>query len=104
MKIGVPVKNRKGMDSELNDQFGRSPIFAIYDTNSGEIEFVDNMDSATSDHGAGISTARVLLSKGVNVVVGWHIGPKSKDVLTAGGVKIYEQHVNTLREAVELVK
>ncbi len=101
MKIAMPVKNDNGMDAFINEQFGRAPMFAIYDTETNSLEFIDNNASASAAHGAGINTAQMLISKGVTVAVGAHIGPKSSEILRSAGVKLCEKEFSTVREAIE---
>ena len=101
MKIGMPVKNDNGMDALINEQFGRAPMFAIYDTENSNIEFIDNSASASAAHGAGINTAQMLISKGIDVAVGAHIGPKSAEILSSANIRLCEKEFKTVREAIE---
>ena len=100
MKVAVPVLEILGMESPVSSHFGRSPYFAIYDTDSGELRFIEN-PMANAPRGAGSGTAvRVVASNGVSLVIVSNIGPKAVTALRSLGIEIrYVKPGITLREA-----
>lgn len=50
MKVAMPVQVDNGMDSVLSGHFGSAPFFAVLDTESGELQVVEN-DEAMHEHG-----------------------------------------------------
>jgi len=53
MKIIVTAKNNSGIESELDSRFGRANYFAIVDTESMDVNFIEN-SAAEASSGAGI--------------------------------------------------
>ena len=42
MKICIPTKDERGMQSELFDHFGSAPFFTVVDSESGQVEVIQN--------------------------------------------------------------
>jgi len=40
MKICIPVTEERGMDSEVSEHFGKTPLFAFYDDEINELEII----------------------------------------------------------------
>ncbi len=38
MKICIPVTEERGMDSEVSEHFGKTPLFAFYDDEINELD------------------------------------------------------------------
>ncbi len=87
MKIAVSVVDNNPK-AEVDQRFGRARGFLIYDTDTDSYTYIDNTESDTMSHGAGINAAQKLVDAGVNVVLTGQVGPKAYDVLTTGGVEI----------------
>ena len=88
MKIAIPV-DEKDMNTDVCEALGRAPYYLVYDTETGESEFVDN-SAATSAGGAGIKAAQVIVDTGANVLLTPRCGENAANVLKAAGVKIYK--------------
>ncbi|SCP98358.1 NifB/NifX family molybdenum-iron cluster-binding protein [Anaerobium acetethylicum] len=88
MKIAIPV-NEKSMDTSICISFGRTPYFMIYDTETKESQFLENV-AATSQGGAGIAAAQALVDSGAKALLTPRCGENAAQVLTAAGMKIYK--------------
>ena len=42
MRICIPTETDDGNDAQVNAHFGSAPVFTIYDTDSHELEYVNN--------------------------------------------------------------
>ncbi len=99
MKIAVTASNNDGYDSKVNKHFGRSPFFAILDTEEREIELVKNA-AAQASSGAGVQAAQLISERGVKVLLSGSVGPKAYTALSSGDIQMYITKDESVREAV----
>lgn len=101
MKILVPMSSREKTDN-ISGIFGRSPIFAIYDTDTEELSFVDN-PSIDRAGGAGITAGQFAINFEIDKVIVTKIGPRARDVLAREEIEIEELGDNnqTLEEIID---
>ncbi len=100
MKIAVTAENDNGFESNVNPHFGRSPYFAIVDTETEEIELVKN-EAARASGGAGVSAAQLISDRGVEALISGGVGPKAYTALARGNIEMYSIKDGTIRQAVE---
>lgn len=100
MNIAITTTG-KGLDSELDPRFGRAQFIIIVDTNGAIVEVIDNETNRAALGGAGISTAKMLVDKNVNVLITGSCGPNARRVLDTAGVEIREGASGSAREAFE---
>jgi predicted Fe-Mo cluster-binding NifX family protein len=86
MIIAIPSTD-KNTYSLVDDRFGRCICFCIYNSESKEVEFIDN-EFASGEGGVGPKVAELLGNKGVNVVYSFEVGPKALNVLETLNIKI----------------
>ena len=86
MKIAIPV-DEKRVNSEVCMSYGRTPFFAVYNTDTKEYEFLDN-SAAASSGGAGIKASQMLVDNGVTTVITQRLGQNAADVLNIANVDI----------------
>ena len=98
MKVAVSA-SEKGLDALLDPLFGRCAFFIIVDTDDMSFEVYDNPNIALQE-GAGIQSARFVVSKGAHVVMTGHCGPNAVQELLKGGVKIIVGMMGTVRQVV----
>jgi len=100
MKIAVTAENDNGFASNVNPHFGRSPYFAIVDTQTDEIDLVKN-EAARASGGAGVSAAQLISDRGVEALISGSVGPKAYTALSRGNIEMYIKKGGTVKEAVE---
>lgn len=88
MKLIVPVET-KSLDAPICPSFGRTPLFLLFDTESGEHSFLDN-SAAASQGGAGIKAAQMLVDNKAAVVITYRCGQNAADVLNVANIKMYK--------------
>ncbi len=102
MKLCVPVEKNEGLKSKIYDHFGSAPFFAIYDDDSGKLEFVDN---SNKDHVHGMcNPIQSISGKNVDCVFVRGIGGGAIRKLKAAKIKIYKCDVNTIEELINYLK
>lgn len=102
MKIAI-TSTGKTLDSKVDPRFGRAAYFAIIDTETMDFSAIEN-ESAAAAGGAGISSAKVVIDAGAEVVLTGNCGPNAERTLSAANVKLYIGATGTVAEAVELFK
>jgi predicted Fe-Mo cluster-binding NifX family protein len=96
MILAVPVETKE-LDAPVCFSFGRAPLYALYNTESGTHDFLDN-SAAASQGGAGIKAAQSLVDKGAGAVITYRCGETAAQVLNAAGVVLYKAQDGTVRE------
>lgn len=90
-----------GLDSIVDQRFGRCACFILVDLDSGQFSAVTN-PSVDSAGGAGVQTAQFLGNEGVDAVLVGNVGPKAIAALNAAGIKVYTGIKGTVADAVAL--
>lgn len=100
MKIAMPVDEQK-MDTNICISFGRTPYFMIYDAATKSYSFIDNSAAASSQGGAGIKAAQVIVDQKVDVLLTPRCGENAAEVFKAANVKMYK---TTTTSAIEMLE
>ncbi|WP_019879415.1 NifB/NifX family molybdenum-iron cluster-binding protein [Succinispira mobilis] len=96
MKIAIPA-TANNIDSEVCPSFGRTEFFFIYNTNDQSKFFLDN-SAATSQGGAGIKAAQILVDEHVDVLITPRCGENAASVLLEANIAIYKAAGNNLKD------
>jgi predicted Fe-Mo cluster-binding NifX family protein len=86
MKIAIPCKVDCDR-SPLEERFGRSRHFAIFDQDTSSCEFV-TLSEFIDGGSAGLFIAKQLIDKGVDVVIAGMIGPNVEQAFREANIKI----------------
>ena len=103
MKIAITAKS-ESLDAEMDPRFGRAKFFAMYETDDGSVEFMDNQQSLDSPSGAGIQAGSNIARSGAKVLITGNCGPKAFKALDAAGVKVIVGAKGTVGEVAEKFK
>jgi predicted Fe-Mo cluster-binding NifX family protein len=87
MKIAIPIKDKDNLI--LNDRFGRSRAFYLYDMDEEDSSIIDNKSNIQSAHGSGVQTSSMLAQKGIDAIIAKEVGPKAHDILKQSNIKVY---------------
>ncbi len=102
MKIAITSQGNS-LDSLVDQRFGRCAYFAFYDTESKELEFVENAGK-NAEEGAGPTAVAFVANKGVHKIVAGEFGFKIKDMLKELNIQmIIMKEDKTIREVVDLL-
>ncbi|MDD2431185.1 MAG: NifB/NifX family molybdenum-iron cluster-binding protein [Firmicutes bacterium] len=88
MKIAIPVDD-KSVETNVCVSFGRAPYFMIYDTDTKESFFLENI-AASSAGGAGVKAAQTIVDNKADALLTPRIGENAADVLRAANIKMYK--------------
>lgn len=100
MKIAISTSG-KTLDSNVEPRFGRSPGFILFDTDTQNVQYLDNAPQQNLSQGAGIQTAQMIAEAGAQVVITGQVGPKAAQVLDQFKIKIHACAGGTVREALQ---
>ncbi len=100
MKVAI-TSTGKELDSNLDRRFGRCGYFLVVDTDSKDVEIIDNSAIAAGG-GAGIAAAQQLIDRKVNVLITGNVGPNAFQTLNGAGVNIYTGQIGRISELVDL--
>lgn len=87
MKICIPTETGDGKTATVYDHFGSAPYFTIYDTESRDLEIVENTNMHHA-HGT-CNPVAALQGRTVDVVVTGGMGARAVTMLNASGIKAY---------------
>jgi len=102
MKIAVTSVGAT-LDSQVDPRFGRAQYLLIVDTDSLDVEAIDNPNVAAGG-GAGIQTAQMVAGKGAQAVLTGNCGPNAFRTLNAADIQIYTNVSGVVRDAIESLK
>jgi predicted Fe-Mo cluster-binding NifX family protein len=87
MKIAMPVYEQS-IQSDICPSFGRTPYFLIYDVEKKTPEFISN-GAASSQGGAGVKAAQILVDQGVNALISPRCGENAAVILQQAKIELY---------------
>ncbi|HMM00943.1 MAG TPA: NifB/NifX family molybdenum-iron cluster-binding protein [Bacilli bacterium] len=102
MKIAIPV-DEKSMNSPVCVSFGRAPYFLIYDIDTSESVFINNL-AASSQGGAGIRAAQLIADNAVDALLTFRCGQNAADVFNAANIRIYKIINGSIEENINAFK
>jgi len=102
MKVAIPTMGDGGLDAEIGGHFGKVPHYTIVDTETNEIEIVEN----TSEHVVGGSglPPEIIAQTGANVMVVSGAGIRAIQLLNQYGIQVYTGASGTVRQIIEDLK
>lgn len=88
MKIALTCQG-PSLQDDLDQRFGRAVALLIVDTQSHQVEVIDNEALAPSG-GAGIAAAQRLVDREVAALITGQVGPNALSVLQAAGIRLLQ--------------
>lgn len=102
MKIAVTAKG-KTLDDPADPRFGRCPYFLIVETETLEVDPIENPNLALGG-GAGIQSAQLMTEHDVKAVLTGNCGPNAYQTLSAADIDVIVGVTGTVRDAVTQFK
>jgi len=89
MKIAMSADG-KTLDDNISDFFGRCPYFIFAEIEDGKVAKVEAMKNNNVDQmgGAGLSAAKLMAEKNVDVVIAGNVGPRALDGLKQFNIEV----------------
>ena len=86
MKIAVTAISPE-LEAGVDPRFGRCQYFIVVDPETMQYEALENAGPSAGS-GAGVSSAQMVIGKGVSAVLTGNCGPNAYQVLSAAGINI----------------
>jgi predicted Fe-Mo cluster-binding NifX family protein len=103
MRIAVTA-SQPSLDGQVDPRFGRCAYYVIADLDTLDFEALPN-PYALAMGGAGIQSAQLIASRGVEIVVSGNYGPNAVQTLNAVGVRAIAGAMRgSVRQAIEQFK
>ena len=83
----------------MEQRFGRSKWFLVFNTETGDHRVLDNLEAAESRSGAGVATAQMIVNTGATCVLTGRVGPNASRVLEQAGVRVVDGVTGSVQEA-----
>jgi predicted Fe-Mo cluster-binding NifX family protein len=95
MKIVIPTENKKGLDAEVAEHFGRCKTYTFLDENGKILDITDN----TSEHMGGQGLPPELMKKhSADVLLCQDLGPRALNLCRELGMEVYVDSAKTVKE------
>jgi predicted Fe-Mo cluster-binding NifX family protein len=102
MKIAFPVRENRGLDSDVHGHFGTAPFFVFVDLEADSLEVFENPDQ---DHQHGnCNPVGALGERRVDGVVVGGIGGGALKKLNGDGITVYRAVEGSVKENALLIK
>jgi len=103
MKV-VITSRENNINSIVDSRFGRAAYFAVYDTDSDQIEWLGN-DVINMQHGAGTGAVNLLANLGAKKIFAVAFGAKVKPLLDELDIQmVVVKDSQTVASIIELLK
>ncbi len=102
MKVAVSAAG-KDLESIIDERFGRCRYFIILETDDMSYEVIENTHADLSTS-AGIQSASLVASKGVEAVITGNCGPKAMQVFAATTIEVIIGQHGMIKDVVEKFK
>ena len=102
MKIAV-TSTGPTLNYNVDTRFGRCPYFLIIDTDTMQLEAIENPNMALGG-GAGIQSAQLMSEKGVTTVLTGNCGPNAFNIFGQAGIQVIVGVSGSVCNAVEQFK
>ena len=102
MKVAVSAAG-KNLESTVDERFGRCRYFIILETDDMRYEVIENTNADLSTS-AGIQSASLVASKGVEAVITGNCGPKAMQVFATTTIEVIIGQHGMIKDVVEKFK
>ena len=101
MKIVIPTNNKKGLEDEVAEHFGRCNTYTFLNEKGDVLEIIDN----TSEHMGGRGLPPELMKKHeADILLCNGLGPRAVNLCKELGIDVYVSQTQTVKEIFEMWK
>ncbi|MCX6339907.1 MAG: NifB/NifX family molybdenum-iron cluster-binding protein [Candidatus Aureabacteria bacterium] len=98
MRIAVPIKEDRGLESPVHGHFGSAPIFARVDSETMEFKAFQNRNL---EHAHGMCNPLSLIKDmQVDALICAGMGTRALQLLNQADIKVFKTSAQTVREAI----
>ncbi len=103
MKLAITATG-PDLTADVDPRFGRASYILVVDSDTLEVDVIDNAANKDAFKGAGIQAAAAVSDKGAEILLTGFCGPNAFKTLEAAGVKVANDVSGTVQSAVERFK
>jgi len=103
MKIAITATGTD-LSADVDPRFGRASYILVVDSETLDVEVIDNAANKDAFKGAGIQAAAAVSEKGAQVLLTGFCGPNAFKTLDAANIKVANDVSGTVQSAVERFK
>ncbi len=97
-RVCIPSAGAGGLDDHVGEHFGRVPSYTIFDTETGDVDVVEN----SSEHAGGSGLpADILTGLGIDVLLCQGAGRRALSILEEKGIEVCVGISGSVRQAVD---
>ncbi|HIE31677.1 MAG TPA: dinitrogenase iron-molybdenum cofactor biosynthesis protein [Methanosarcinales archaeon] len=101
MKVCIPTAGKGGIDDHVGQHFGRAPTYTIVDTDTSEVEVIQN----TGEHMGGTGLPPEFISKtGTHIMLCGGLGPRAIMMFEQFGIDVFVGAEGKVSDVVEAWK
>ncbi len=102
-RLAVPIRNKKGLDSEIMDHFGRAKYYIFIDLEEGEIKshYIKDNPHREEKARAGLTAAHGIVDEKVDALITRQIGEISFHTLRDHLVDVYLTKRKIIKDAIQ---
>ncbi len=100
MKVCMPVEDNQGLESILCGHFGSAPGYMLFDTESGQLESVDNKNE---HHEGGCNPMASFAGIDMDFLVVAGIGGGALMKLNQAGIRVFQAAGRTIKENIDVL-
>ncbi len=98
----IPAKGKAGVEEQVSEHFGSTPYFILYNTDSDDINILDN-SNAHHSHGTCHPISQ-LAGKNIDTIVCGGMGRRAIEALSVEGIRVCRSDKKTVGEIIEEIK
>lgn len=87
--VCIPTLNDKGLMADISIHFGKTPYFTFIEFNGDELENINIIDSYGKHNGGSKTSAEIILSSEIDVLICGNLGQKAISMMNANGIKVF---------------
>lgn len=103
MKLAITSKGTD-LNAQIDPRFGRAAYILIVDTDTMDIEVLDNTENINRLKGAGIQAAAMISDRGADALLTGFCGPNAVKTLNAAKIKVGVEVSGTVQNAIDAFK
>ena len=102
MKLCIPIKDNKGLESSVYSHFGSAPAFLLFETENEHLEVINNADKQHT-HGK-CEPMDSIKGKDVDIVIVGGIGRRAINKLHSLEIEVFKSETGTAMYNVDLFR
>ena len=101
MIIAIPSQDNKGLESFMEEHFGRAKYFTLIEVRGNNLLRVKVLEVPWERHRIG-DLPRLLMREGVELVLTDKIGWRAKEIFSQMGIEVREGYSGKIRQVLDL--